>query len=159
MDAMSPRFLAFALAAIMVAPAVAVADIIRCVERDGRVTYQDGPCFDGSVPERTSIPSEYPAPNTIERERLLEREAALDRRLEARRDRELQEAQMREARAERAAERERLAMLAAAQAAQPQYFVAYPLLVRHWAPGQRRGSGARGDDRAPGTGRAQPIFR
>ena len=55
---------------------------------------------------------------------MFEREAALHKRLEARRDRELQESQMREARAEREAERERLAAMIAAQS-QPQYFVLY----------------------------------
>jgi hypothetical protein len=71
-----------------------------------------------------STSRKLPAPNTAERDRLLQREADLDKRLEARRDRELLEAQMREARAERDAERERLAALEA-QALQ-QYVVAYP---------------------------------
>lgn len=111
-------------AASIAVPAGAAAQIVRCVDAAGGVTYQQVACPESSTPERTAIPIEFPAPNTIERERLFEREAALYKRLEARRDRELQESQMREARAEREAERERLAAMIAAQS-QPQYFVLY----------------------------------
>ena len=116
--------------ATLAAPASAGAEIIRCVDASGAVTYQQVACPESSKPERTAIPTEFPAPNVVERERLFEREAALYRRLEARRDRELQESQMREARAEREAERERLAAMMAAQS-QPQYVVLYaPQRVR-----------------------------
>ena len=98
------------------------AEIYRCAA-GGTVTYQEIPCADGAL-TRIEIPTSYPAPNTAERDRLLQREAELYKRLEARRNRELVEAQMREARAEREAERERLAALEA-QALQ-QYAVLYP---------------------------------
>jgi len=110
--------------ATLAAPTSAAAEIIRCVDAGGAVTYQQVACPESSKPERTTIPTEFPAPNVVERERLFEREAALYKRLEARRDRELQESQMREARAEREAERERLAAMIAAQS-QPQYLVLY----------------------------------
>ena len=139
-------------AAFGASQALAASEIVRCVDERGAITYQHIACPATTVTERSGIPTEFPAPNLLERDRLFAREAALDRRLEARRDRELQEAQMREARAEREAERERAAaMLAAAQAAQPQYLLAYPL-VRHWAPGQRRIA-------PPGVTRNQSIFR
>src|SRR5688500_8311005 len=113
------------IAAVAVAaPASAAAEILRCVDAGGGVTYQQVACPESSKPERTAIPTEFPAPNLVERERLFEREAALYRRLEARRDREMQESQMREARAEREAERERQAAMIAALS-QPQYLVLY----------------------------------
>jgi len=128
--------------------AFAGAEIVRCVDSRGAITYQEIACPASTNSERTSIPTDFPAQNLAERDRLFAREAALDRRLEARRERELREAQ---ARAERGAERERqAAMLAAAQAAQPQYLVVYP--VRHWAPAHRRVAPA-------GATNAQPIFR
>ena len=107
------------------------AEIYRCAA-GGTVTYQEIPCADGAL-ARIDIPTSYPAPNTAERDRLLQREAELYKRLEARRNRELVEAQMREARAEREAERERLAALEA-QALQ-QYTVAYPAWRAY--PGRR----------------------
>jgi hypothetical protein len=100
-------------------------EIVRCKVPGGGVTYQYGPCLGVAEESRPRIATHFPEPNKAESQRIFEREAALDRRLEARRDRELQEQQMREARAEREAERERLAMLAAQQ--QPQYAIAYPL--------------------------------
>lgn len=100
-------------------------EIVRCKVPGGGVTYQHGPCLGAAEESRLRIATDFPEPNKAESQRIFEREATLDRRLEARRDRELQEQQMREARAEREAERERLAMLAAQQ--QPQYAIAYPL--------------------------------
>lgn len=136
------RILATSLAALGLSGAASAApEIIRCVGAGGGVTYQQVPCPESSTPERVAIPTEYPAPNVAERERILEREAALNRRLEARRDRELQEAQMREARAEREAERERLATLLAAQAAQPQYLILYPMPVSRMYPQRTLGPG------------------
>jgi hypothetical protein len=107
----------------LAAGAVSADDIVRCKASDGRVTYQVAPCPDRSDESRPRIATSYPAPNTAETQRIFQREAELDKRLEARRDRELVEQQMREARAEREAERERLALLAAAQ--QQQYGIAY----------------------------------
>jgi hypothetical protein len=123
-------------AAWLAVPASAAGEIVRCVDAAGRVTYQQVACPESSQPERTAIPTEFPAPNTVERERLFEREAALHKRLEARRDRELQESQMREARAEREAERERLAAMIAAQS-QPQYFVLYAPQAGRFHPPRR----------------------
>ena len=109
----------------LAAGAVSAGDIVRCKSGDGRVTYQPAPCPDRTEESPTRIATAYPEPNRSESQRIFEREAALDKRLEARRDRELVEQQMREARAEREAERERLALLAAQT--QPQYAIAYPL--------------------------------
>ena len=140
---------ATAMAASSVVPA---AEIVRCVDSGGGITYQHVACPDRTSTQASGIPTEFPEPNYLERDRLFAREAALDRRLEARRDREIQESQMREARAEREAERERMAaMLATAQAAQPQYVIAYPF-AKHWVPAPRRNAAA-------GTTRDQSIFR
>lgn len=124
---MLARTLRSSLIALLAAAAGAVSadEIVRCKAPGGNVTYQLGPCPERSEESRPLIASEFPEPNKAESRRIFEREAALDRRLEARRDRELLEQQMREARAEREAERERLALLAAQ--AQPQYVVAFPL--------------------------------
>lgn len=131
----------------------AARDILRCVDGRGGVTYQEVACPNQTTTERSGIPTEFPEPNLLERDRLFAREAALDRRLERRRDREVQEAQMREARAERNAERDRLAALIAAQQSQPQYVIVFPMVgSRHWAPGHRRIA-------APGTTRNQSSFR
>ena len=100
-------------------------EIVRCKLPGGGVTYQHGPCLGSAEESKPRIAVDFPEPNKAESQRIFEREAALDKRLEARRDRELQEQQMREARAEREAERERAAALAAQQ--QPQYAIAYPL--------------------------------
>lgn len=116
---------ALALAACLAAPCIGAQDIVRCKDARGAVTYQPAPCPDRTEESRPRIPGSYPEPNKAESQRIFEREAALDRRLEARRDRELQEQQMREARAEREAERRHQEVLAAQ--AQPQYVVAYPL--------------------------------
>ena len=109
-----------------VANSVAAQDIVRCKDTRGAITYQPSPCPDRTEESRPRIATSYPEPNTAESQRIFEREAAVDKRLEARRDRELQEQQMREARAEREAERERAAALAA-QAQQQQYAIGYPL--------------------------------
>ena len=111
------------MAAFLAAPALAAQDIVRCKDAQGAITYQPAPCPDRTEESVPRIPASYPEPNRAESQRIFEREAALDKRLEARRDRELLEQQMREARAEREAERERLAMLAAQQ---QQYAIAYP---------------------------------
>ena len=117
-----------ALLAILLLPLGAAAgDIVRCVAKGGAVTYQEAPCPEASSERSIGIPTDYPAPNQTERERLLAREAELDKRLEARRDREVAELAVREARAAREAELE-VARLAAAQ--QPQYLLAYP----YWRP-------------------------
>jgi len=108
----------------------AAADVYRCSHAKG-VTYQEIPCPDSSVGERANIPTIFPEPNVAERERLLEREAALYKRLEARRDREVQEAVLRDAAAERQLERERLAAAQAAAQAQPQYLIAIPAYGGH----------------------------
>ena len=105
--------------------AAAASEIVRCKVPGGAVAYQHGPCPDRAEESNPRIATAYPEPNKAESQRIFEREAALDKRLEARRDRELQEQQMREARAEREAERERAAALAAQQ--QQQYAIAYPL--------------------------------
>jgi hypothetical protein len=121
---MSPRLALAIAAASLAAQGVDAQDIVRCKDARGGITYQPAPCPDRTEESRPRIASDFPAPNMAESKRIFEREAALDRRLEARRDRELVEQQMREARAEREAERERLALLAA-QAQQPQYAIAY----------------------------------
>jgi hypothetical protein len=116
--------LAIAAASLAAQGVVAAQDIVRCKDARGAVTYQPAPCPDRTEESRPRIASDFPAPNVAESQRIFEREAALDKRLEARRDREMVEQQMREARAEREAERERLAVLAAAQ--QQPYYVGYP---------------------------------
>jgi hypothetical protein len=84
------RALAFVLGAAC-APGLAAAEIYRCAAATG-VTYQQEPCQGGAI---VAIPAEFPAVNLAERERILQREAALEKRLEARRERELQEAALR----------------------------------------------------------------
>ncbi|HEX5129145.1 MAG TPA: DUF4124 domain-containing protein [Usitatibacter sp.] len=118
-----------ALAACLAATGAAAQDIVRCKDARGAVTYQPAPCPDRTEQSRPQIPASYPEPNKAERQHIFEREAALDKRLEARRDRELQEQQMREARAEREAERRHREILAAQ--AEPQYVIAYPAWRRH----------------------------
>jgi len=107
-----------------VANSVAAQDIVRCKDTRGAITYQPSPCPDRTEESRPRIATSYPEPNTAESQRIFEREAAVDKRLEARRDREMQEQQMREARAEREAERLRLEQIAAQQ---QQYAIGYPL--------------------------------
>lgn len=132
MASMSPRLaIAIAAAALASQGVGAAPDIVRCKDSRGGVTYQAAPCPDKTDESRPGILSEYPAPNTAERDRLLAREAALDRRLESARDRWQHDAALRAAREERELERERLAVLAAAQ--QQQYAVVYPLWGAHHA--------------------------
>jgi uncharacterized protein DUF4124 len=123
---------AFAALLLALPPCVAAGEIVRCVEA-GQVTYQDAPCGVSSVGRPAGIASEYPPPNVAERNRLFEREAAMYRRLEARRDRELQEEALRTARESVELERARLAAL---EAQPPQYLVAYP--PRVWARSARQ---------------------
>jgi len=75
--------------ALLAAPARA--DIYRCTDGSGAVTYQQSVC-DSPDAKRLDIAESYPPVASGERERLLAREAALDRRLEARREREAREA-------------------------------------------------------------------
>jgi len=112
---------------LLLPPGAAAGEIVRCMAKGGAVTYQEAPCPEASAERSIGIPTDYPKPNFSERDRLLAREAELDKRLEARRDREVQELAVREARAAREAELE-MARLAAAQ--QPQYLLAYP----YWRP-------------------------
>ena len=102
--------------------ATAAADIVRCQNQHGGVTYQHAPCPSTSVEKAVPIASDFPEPNLQERDRLLAREAELHKRLEARRDREVQEAALREARLAREAELER----ARVAAAEPQYLLVFP---------------------------------
>jgi hypothetical protein len=116
--------LAVAIVFASALPAAAASDIYRCAEKGGRVSYQQMPCSEATVGERANVPTEFPEPNLVERDRLFAREADLYKRLEARRDREVQETALRDAAAERALERERLDAYNAAQ--QAQYVYAYP---------------------------------
>jgi hypothetical protein len=130
---MKTRLLVSAL--VLAAAALpAAADIYRCAAA-GSVTYQELPCPDKAIEERANVPTNFPEPNVEERNRLMQREADLYKRLEARRDREVQELVLRDAAAERALERERLAALAALAAQQQPLYV-----VNRW-PGRRAGSG------------------
>jgi len=112
-----------ATVALCATPASATTEIVRCIATGGGVTYQQSPCPEGSVAQFVGIPTQFPAPDIAQRDRLFEREAALYRRLEARRDREIQEAILRDAHQERELERARLA---AAAAQPPQYLVVLP---------------------------------
>ena len=123
MRRMTPRAILVVATALVSLPGVAN-DIVRCKDASGAITYQPAPCPDRTEESRPQIPASYPEPNKAESQRIFEREAALDKRLEARRDRELQEQQMREARAEREEERRRAELLAQQQ---QQYAIAYPL--------------------------------
>ena len=129
---------AFAALLLALPPCAVAGEIVRCVEA-GQVTYQDAPCSGSSVGRPAGIAAEYPPPNVQERNRLFEREAAMYRRLEARRDREVQEEALRTARESVELERARLAAL---EAQPPQYLVAYPgwvwaRSVRHSHPAHR----------------------
>ena len=126
---MSKARIAFLAALALAALPCAAAGVYRCAAARG-VTYQEVPCPESSIEERANIPTSFPEPNVAERERLLAREAELYKRLEARRDREVQELVLRDAAAERALERQRLAALEAQQAQQqPVFLIARP--VRH----------------------------
>jgi len=135
---MAPMRAAFAALLLALPPCAGAAEIVRCVEA-GQVTYQDAPCGGSSIGRPAGIANDYPPPNVQERNRLFEREAAMYRRLEARRDREVQEEAVRTARAAVELERERLAAI---EAQPPQYLVAYPGRVwthsaRHLHPAHR----------------------
>ena len=85
--------------AVLVAGAAAFAahaGIYRCQSPAG-TTYQQVPCGDEAVGGLAGIASEYPPVNTAERERLFAREAEMYKRLEALRDRQVQEAAIRAA--------------------------------------------------------------
>jgi len=132
MGAMSARLFLGCFLAVAALPAAASAsDIVRCIAAGGGITYQQAPCPEASSERFLAIATEYPAPNLAERDRLLQREAALYRRLEARREREAQEAVLREERQERA----RVTAAAAAAVQFPQLIV-----VSRW-PGRRATSG------------------
>lgn len=72
----------FALAALVATASCLAhgAQIFRCVDARGAVTYQETACALASD-ERAWQTPEYPPVNTAERDRLLQREAALDARL------------------------------------------------------------------------------
>lgn len=70
------------LAAILAFASVqAGAQIYRCKDAAGAVTYQEVACAGTEQGGTTNIPSVFPEANTSERNRLLQREAALDARL------------------------------------------------------------------------------
>ena len=70
------------LAAILALASVqAGAQIYRCKDAAGAVTYQEVACAGTEQGGTTKIPSVFPEVNTSERNRLLQREAALDARL------------------------------------------------------------------------------
>jgi len=70
------------LAAILALASVqAGAQIYRCKDAAGAVTYQEVACAGTEQGGTTKIPSVFPDVNTSERNRLLQREAALDARL------------------------------------------------------------------------------
>jgi len=70
------------LAAILALVSVqAAAQIYRCKDAAGAVTYQEVACAGTEQGGTTKIPSVFPEVNTSERNRLLQREAALDARL------------------------------------------------------------------------------
>jgi hypothetical protein len=111
---------------LVAASPFAGAQILRCTDAAGRVTYQQIPCAAQQEARATNIPTEYPAPNGGERDRLFAREADLERRLEARRERESRESAM------------RMASAAAQPREEPQaaegYPVYYPAGVLHRVP-------------------------
>ena len=102
--------------ALALAAGTAGAAVFRCTDGDGRVTYQDSECAGAANGHATSIPTDFPPPNTAERTLILKREAELEQRLEARRERESREAAMRIA-----------SSPAPAAAPEPAYTEAYPL--------------------------------
>jgi hypothetical protein len=152
---MRPRVLAALAVSLGLSTGATAAEIVRCAGPAG-ITYQHGPCAESQSESRPAIPSEFPPANAVERERLLAREAALDRRLEARRDRELQEHLARTALQQREAEVEMMARIAAAEP--PFYGVAYPYWQPAFSSSPVRGVGAiRGAPRVPRP--TNPIVR
>jgi hypothetical protein len=124
---MNTRLVTSAVALALSLPALGANDIFRCAGKGGAVSYQQMPCDENTVGDRANVPTEFPPVNTVERERLFAMEDALYKRLEARRDREIQEMALRDAAAERALERERLAAQQQdALVAYPAYLVGYP---------------------------------
>ena len=89
------RAAAIAGGGLALAAGAAGAAVFRCTDADGRVTYQDSECAGAANGHATSIPTDFPPPNTAERELILKREAELEQRLEARRERESREAMLR----------------------------------------------------------------
>lgn len=133
------RAAAIAGAALVLAAGAASAAVFRCTDDNGRVTYQDSECAGAANGHATSIPTDFPPPNTAERESILKREAELEQRLEARRERESREAAMRIASSPAPAP---------APAPEPAYTEVYPLYFpvamprypRHPQRGFRRGN-------------------
>lgn len=104
----------------------ALADVFRCTERGGRVTYQEIPCPTDNAERVIALPEQFPEVNREARERLFQREAALEaRQLE----REKMDTALRIAR------EERLAREAESRAQQPVpdvaplYYVVQPMRV------------------------------
>lgn len=116
--------MAIAAASLAEHGAGAARDIVRCKDARGAVTYEPAPCPERTEESRPHIATRYPEPNRAESQRIFEREAALDKQL----------------------------AVLAAQAVQPQYVIAYPLVARHWVPGHRRVA-------ALGATKPQTIFR
>jgi hypothetical protein len=108
----------------------AAADVFRCVEPGGAVSYQQQPCEAGVQGGPVAIPTAFPD-YIAARERLAAREAAVDARLLKRLEIESAERIARDERIARenelAAERERAR---AAEAAGVPIFVAAPLRAR-----------------------------
>ena len=96
------------------------AQIYRCVDAHGAVTYQETACVLASD-ERAWQTPEYPPVNTAERDRLLQREAALDARLMKRAELETAERIARDER--RARELELAAQREQAAPAPPLYVI------------------------------------
>jgi hypothetical protein len=119
--------IAVAASALMAfAPVAFAGDIVRCVARDGAVTYQQVSCPESSREKVAGIASEYPPPNLNERERLLAKEQEMYRRLEAQRDRDTQIEMARQARAAVEARAQAEAAAAAAAATAEPYYVGWP---------------------------------
>jgi hypothetical protein len=68
------------LAGLLALALPAAAEIFRCAEADGTVTYQQLPCAPGTRGEALAIATAYPD-HTAARDRLAQREAAADARL------------------------------------------------------------------------------
>jgi hypothetical protein len=119
------------VALLTLAVAAPAAEIFRCTEPGGTISYQQEPCQGASSGQAVNIPSAYPDANTAERDRLLQREAALDARMLKRAEIDAVERIARDDRSAREreaqAERERLQNA-------PAYFVAWPARQpRHWS--------------------------
>jgi hypothetical protein len=75
------RMRACLAAAVAFASTQASAEIYRCKDAAGAVSYQELPCAEAQQGGTVNIPAVFPEANTTERNRLLQREAALDARL------------------------------------------------------------------------------